>query len=205
MFHGNLPLNAIARAVPPSVEIQIEYDDESDLMPQQSEHDAPMVKPDVCLETPTEWRTYATDMNKILACIASCCPAFVMPSSTLQITGVSTNFDIGNGSSALRFTQVDHGMLFHPIFSDRTSACDQQQREFSLQMAAMCEVHRCFFLHLGVALRLHPIALQSIFRNRSSVLLQCINLAMQLNDSEDDTRYDGLKLWDSSLISVMKH
>jgi hypothetical protein len=152
---------------------------------------------------PTDWSTYDSDMNEILSCLAPRCPAFTLPSSLLPSTGTSAPYQMSNGSCSLHFTQIDHGMSFQPFFSDKTSACDQQQRDKLLQKAALCEVNRCFFIHLGVALGLHPIALQAIFRAHSSALLRRINVALSEKTHEDDQRFDGLKMWDSSLQSVL--
>ena len=66
-------------------------------------------------------------------------------------------------------------------------------------------MHRCFFLHLGVALGLHPIALQAVFRTHAQVLLQYIEAAPTTKLNEDDNRFDELKQCDSSLRSVLNH
>jgi hypothetical protein len=107
--------------------------------------------------------------------------------------------------SELHFVVVDHGMSFKPFFPGEMCATDAQKHERLLHTSALCEPLRCFFIHLGVALGLHPIALQAQFRAHSASLLACIEHALSQTTSESDQRFDELKLCEGSLKSVLAH
>ena len=156
---------------------------------------------------PTDWTTYDRDMKEILACVASQCREFKMPPSMLPSTGKQTPFIVRQEGcdSELHFVQIDHGMSFKPFFPGEMCATDAQKRERLLQTSALCEPLRCFFIHLGVALGLHPIALQAQFCTHSAILLACIEHALSQKTSEDDQRFDELKLREGSLRSVLRH
>jgi hypothetical protein len=155
---------------------------------------------------PTDWSTYGSDMNKILSSIALRCPQFTISPGMLPDNGKESTFTIGKGGSpSLHFVEIDHGLSFKPFFGDKTSACNEQERETLLRTSAMCETNRCFFIHLGVALGIHPIAIQAIFRDYSDVLLTRIGLALSQKTSEDDQRLDAVTLTVESLQSVLKH
>ena len=69
---------------------------------------------------------------------------------------------LGNGS--LQFIRDDFHISFAPFIKNlppELQVCD-----------AAIETNRCFFLHLGVALSLHPYALQAIFRRIAGRILQ---------------------------------
>lgn len=155
---------------------------------------------------PTDWSTYDSDMKKILSSIALRCPQFTMPPSMLPDTGKEKPFSISKGGNPpLHFVEVDHGLSFKPFFGDKTSTCDEQERADLLRTSAMCETNRCFFIHLGVALGLHPVAVQAIFRDYSGQLLAHMRQELSKKTSEDDQRLDAVTLMDESLQSVLNH
>lgn len=155
---------------------------------------------------PADWSTYDSDMRDILSSLALQCLHFKMPPSLLPASGKESPFRISKGSNTtLHFVEFDYGMSFKPFFSDTSSACDAQRRDVLLGTSALREANRCFFIHLGVALGLHPVALQAIFRAQSDLLLKRIQLALSQKTDEDDQQFDVVKMLDASLQSVLQH
>jgi hypothetical protein len=161
-------------------------------------------EPDGYDPPPADWSTYDSDTRDILASLAVCCAQFKMDSTMLPGTGRASLFSIRNGVSSLQFTEIDHGASFQPFFSDKTTSGSAQQRDKLLQTPALREIHRCFFIHLGVALGLHPVALQAVFRAHSDKLLKRIQLALSQKTHEDDQRFDEVKMLEGSLQSVLR-
>jgi hypothetical protein len=161
--------------------------------------------PALSLAAPVDWSSYGSDMNLILSHIASRCMHFKLSASMLPRSVAESQFVVQRGSSQLRFTQIDHGMSFKPFFSETMSSCDEELRRELLGKPALCETNRCFFIHLGVALGLHPVAIQAIFRAHSQVLLHRIRKALSQKTHEDDQRFDVVNMFEASLQSVLNH
>jgi hypothetical protein len=153
---------------------------------------------------PSDWSTYESDTRDILTRVAAGCAQFNMGPGMLPVTGRSSPFSVTNGVSSLQFTQLDFGVSFQPFFSEKTTCLSAQQCEAFLQMPALREDNRCFFIHLGVALGLHPVALQAIFRAHSDAMLRRIELALSQKTHEDDQRFDEVKMLEGSLQSVLR-
>jgi hypothetical protein len=151
-----------------------------------------------------DWSTYESDTRDILTRVAAGCAQFNMGPGMLPDTGRSSPFPVSNGVSSLQFTQLDFGVSFEPFFSEKTTSLSAQQCEAFLQMPALREDNRCFFIHLGVALGLHPVALQAIFRAHSDAMLRRIELALSQKTHEDDQRFDEVKMLEGSLQSVLR-
>jgi hypothetical protein len=154
---------------------------------------------------PTDFSSYTSDMRLILSHVASLCAHFRVLPSMLPDPIKQSPFSVSKGSTTLRFTQIDHGASFKPFFSDKTAGCGAEQRCSLLDTPALRESNRCFFIHLGVALGLHPLALQSIFRAHSDVLLKRLHLALSQKTHEDDQRFDVMNMFEASLRSVLQH
>ncbi len=125
---------------------------------------------------------YNEHSGEILSCLAASFPDFKLlgrvPSRAIEAPYTVRNASDGK---CLEFTEVDLGMSFKPFFSeDFMPHCDGHQRARLMRCAAMEELNRCFFVHLGLALDLHPFALQ--VRSRLSrcvvffLLLFCLPL-----------------------------
>jgi hypothetical protein len=105
---------------------------------------------------------YHKDSHEILSCIAASFPEFrvhgKMPSRALE-----KQYTLHHASKGkcLEFTEFDLGMSFKSFFSeDFMPSCDAEKRARLLKSAALDELNRCFFIHLGLALDVHPFALQ---------------------------------------------
>jgi hypothetical protein len=153
---------------------------------------------------PTDWSAYENDMKEILTCLAAGFPNFKIDSTALSSTGRESPFSISNATSSLQFTEVDHGMSFQPFFPDKMASCSAKQRDKLLSTSALREINRCFFIHLGVALGFHPVAMQAIFRAHSDALLNRIHLALSQKTHEDDQRFDEVKMLEGALQSVLR-
>jgi hypothetical protein len=158
---------------------------------------------DVYNAPPADWGSYENDMKDVLMHLATCCEQFKMDVTVLPKTGRSSPYSISNGVSTLQFTEIDQGMSFQPFFSEKMTSCNAQQREKLLQTPALREINRCFFIHLGVALGLHPVAMQAIFRGHSDALLKRIQLALSQKTHEDDQRFDEVAMLQGALQSVL--
>ena len=152
-----------------------------------------------------DWSSYDRDTSSILSALAARCARFKLDSSMLPSIGAQSPFPISRGGSTLQFTQVNFGMSFKPFFSEQTSVCELQQRDALLNTAALKEINRCFFIHLGVALGHHPVAMQAVFRAHSALLLQRIRSALSQKTHENDQSFDDIKMFEASLQSVMEH
>jgi hypothetical protein len=84
--------------------------------------------------------------------------------------------DVSVGINTYRFVRDDFQVSFIPILKDLTYQLQQE--------SASIETNRCFFLHLGIAMGLHPFSLQVVFRNLATNLLKDL--------PTDDLRYDLL-------------
>jgi hypothetical protein len=100
----------------------------------------------------------STDI-KILFELGDICRFFVPTPNTKLL-----EFSIG--AKNVRFFCDDFQVLYAP-FLKNLSPILQMERE-------SIETNRCFFLHLGVAMQIHPFALQVFFRNFASQRLQNI-------------------------------
>ncbi len=158
-----------------------------------------------CKAPPVDWSTYESDISDILTHLAARCEHFKMDAASLPDTGRSSPYSISNGYSSLQCTQIDHGMSFQPFFSEKLTSCDAQQLDRMLDAPALREINRCFFIHLGVALGLHPIAMQAVFRAHSNAVLKRIQLALSQKTHEDDQRFDEVKMLEGALQSVLNH
>lgn len=105
---------------------------------------------------------YNENMDEILSCLAASFPNFKMHGSTPH-RAVAKHYNVINSCNGkvLQFTEVDLGMSFKPFFSeDMMPALDAHKRAHLMKSAALEELNRCFFIHLGLALDVHPFALQ---------------------------------------------
>jgi hypothetical protein len=68
------------------------------------------------------------------------------------------------GNASHRFSRDDFHVSF-TIFLQDVPAQLQESR-------SAVETNRCFFLHLGVAMNIHPFALQTFFRWQSSLIIK---------------------------------
>jgi tRNA(Arg) A34 adenosine deaminase TadA len=150
----------------------------------------------------TDGLPYENDMTTILLSIASCCPQFRMSPERLP-QGIESLFSLTHGSKSLQFIEIDNGMSYRPFFSRESSSCNASQLEMVLRTPALCETNRCFFIHLGIGLELHPVALQAIFRKHSSLLLEHVGDLLTRKKNEDDTQFDPLVIFERSLQSVL--
>ncbi len=92
----------------------------------------------------------------MIVCVPSECIFYVPPPYVC-------NAEIVVGVHRYFFHEFD----FHVTFNNFLKELSPE-----LQMArSAIEVNRCFFLHLGVAVRIHPFLLQIAFRNIAANLL----------------------------------
>lgn len=154
---------------------------------------------------PTDFSSYASDMRLILSHVASLCAHFRVHPNALPDPIKQSPFSVSKGGTTLRFTHIDHGASFKPFFSPKTAGCSAEQLSSLLDTPALRETNRCFFIHLGVALGVHPLAMQAIFRAHSDLLLKRLHLALSQKTHEDDQRFDVLNMFEASLKSVLQH
>lgn len=64
---------------------------------------------------------------------------------------------------------MDFGVQFIPFLRDIVPSGDPLWQSHADSLA---ETNRCFFLHFGVAMGLHPFALQQCFRSAAAELLK---------------------------------
>lgn len=83
-------------------------------------------------------------------------------------------------NKSLSFNQINYLSSFIPLFD--SSFADQFSNSSS-KINLLKESNRCFFIHLGLALNIHPFLLQSYFRFVSSYYLHKIRKEAE-NDSE---------------------
>jgi hypothetical protein len=122
---------------------------------------------------------YNKDSGEILDCLVTSFPEFKLhgkiPSSAFEKDYTLCNTSKGR---RLEFTEVDLGMSFKPFFSeDLTPSLDAGTRTRLMKSAALEELNRCFFIHLGLALDIHPFALQVLLLMLSCVGMPFIDLA----------------------------
>ncbi len=105
---------------------------------------------------------YNRDSCEILSCLATSFPEFKMHGK-IPSRAVEKQYSLFNASKGkrLEFAEVDLGMSFKPFFSeDFLLSCNADKRVRLSKSAALEELNRCFFIHLGLALDIHPFALQ---------------------------------------------
>lgn len=120
---------------------------------------------------------YNDDTDEILSCLAASFPNFKMHGLAPHCAAAK-HYNVINSSNGkvLQFTEVDLGMSFKPFFSeDVMPACDASTRARLMKSAALEELNRCFFIHLGSALDVHPFALQVPRCTRCCVFLVMFN------------------------------
>ena len=78
------------------------------------------------------------------------------------------------------FVQEDYGVIFKDFLNDRfIGSVGVDSKGNSL--VCCLESNRCFFLHLGVGIGIHPFALQSLFRiSAMDILSKPDDIACQL-------------------------
>lgn len=108
---------------------------------------------------------YNKDLPEILSCLAASFPEFKL-CGRLPSRAVENKYVVRNSSSGkcLEFVEVDVGMSFKPFFTDDLMpSWSIEQGTRLMKSAALEELYRCFFIHLGLALDVHPLALQVWF------------------------------------------
>ncbi len=137
----------------------------------------------------TDWSdtAYTVDTAAALRAIAANFPHFQLGHKTPNSgrTPFTTYFTVsfffcggpheGETKYEVEFDAIDYGIRFEPFctqeFLPSLSAEDHTRL---METAAMSENFRCFFLHLGVELGVHPVALQHVCRERCTVLSRLI-------------------------------
>jgi hypothetical protein len=122
---------------------------------------------------------YNTDSGEILDCLVASFPEFKLHGK-IPSRAFEKDYTLCNASkgSCLEFTEVDLGMSFKPFFSeDLTPSLDAGRRARLMKSAALEELNRCFFIHLGLALDIHPFALQVLLLMLRCVCMPFIDLA----------------------------
>jgi hypothetical protein len=109
---------------------------------------------------------YHRDMNEILSFLAASFTGFKINGKIFLRTNSEKEYVLRNFSNGkcLDFIEVDLGISFLPFFSeDSMSSWDKTQCARLMKSPALEESNRCFFIHLGFALDIHPFALQVSF------------------------------------------
>jgi hypothetical protein len=120
---------------------------------------------------------YHKDTGEILECLAVSFPEFKLHGKVPLRPNSEKEYTVRNAlnGKSLQFTEIDLGMSFKPFFSeDLFPSWGIEKRTRLGKSAALEELNRCFFIHLGLALDLHPFALQVQFMTWSRVLLVAI-------------------------------
>ena len=81
------------------------------------------------------------------------------------------DFDFIQYDYGVKFIQADPQNNFLPLDSIDDNIFDHRRLEKS---ACIQETNRCFFLHLGVAIGLHPMAFEIAYRKHAELLLASI-------------------------------
>jgi len=116
---------------------------------------------------------------------------------------VSFNFRSGPNRGKKKyevvFDEIDYGISFAPFCAQEfLPSLSAEDHTMLMETAAICEDFRCFFLHLGVELGVHPFALQHVCRERCAVLSQLID---ERNAADQDT---DCQFFSESVNSVLK-
>jgi hypothetical protein len=116
---------------------------------------------------------------------------------------VSFNFRSGPNRGKKKheviFDEIDYGISFAPFcVQEFLPSQSAEDHTMLMETAAICENFRCFFLHLGVELGVHPFALQHVCRERCAVLSQLID---ERNAADQDT---DCQFFFDSVNSVLK-
>ena len=59
-------------------------------------------------------------------------------------------------------------------------------------------IYRCFFIHLGIAINIHPFIIQSVFRYTAKNILHLLD-----NDDNNNIENNGIKSSSSSLVKEL--
>lgn len=89
-----------------------------------------------------------------------------------NIEGKRVDFDFIQYDYGVKFIQADSQNNFLPLEAIDTEKFDHNRLEKS---ACVQETNRCFFLHLGVGIGLHPIAFEIAYRKQATQLLNRID------------------------------
>jgi len=128
---------------------------------------------------------YNKDTVEVLSCLAASFAEFKLHGRVPLRAHSEQDYTVRNAlnGKSLQFAEIDLGMSFKPFFSeDLFPSWGSDKRARLMQSAALEEPNRCFFIHLGLALDLHPFALQVQSMNWSHccLLLLCAPVTRDL-------------------------
>jgi hypothetical protein len=135
-----------------------------------------------------EWQTSngnAPFECRILSAIARSpsFPNFYLDKDSLHSPRYLSKIKIGS----FHFTQSDYGICFENFFETVHLDDDLKKSHAAL------EKFRCFYIHLGIGMSLHPYAIHHAFRNRASFLSQSLSKMVQAHSFLAVTYADSLR------------